>query len=641
MNRLVEEELRVCQAVRAFAPGDAPYFGRLRLESAGRTFDVLLGATSHLGASLSVVDWEKAPLAEVFFSYEEGEEYEVEAEGRILTGLVRERVQVSFAHGELVEVVRGSMRVRRVGGEWRRLAHPPPIFRTNGRGNGSPRRSRRSPFEVELDPAQRQAVALPPGRPLLVLGEAGFGKTTVALHRLVFLRGASKKKSFRAAVIVPTEGLRQLTALVLERMGAPEIEVWLYDRWAAAQARRVFPGLPRRESEDATAGVIGLKRHPALRAVLSELAALPLSRPGDGERVRRAKSGIGREHLQLLFGDRAFLDRVAAAANGGILAGAVDETLLHTHVQFSETAEQQLAHVDADRLETLDGRSLDDGTPMQDAQTIDPEDYAVLFELDRLRAVGKGAAPGKPKAYDCLVVDEAQELATLELALLSRSLAPKGTLVVAGDAGQQVDPTSGFESWPRTMAELGAPAFESVRLAVSYRCPPAVTALARGVLDPAAAPERAAPSPGAPVFLERFDNPCHLAAALCASLARLTGGDPTASVAVIARSAESARRLAQVLRRGLGLRLVLDGNFGFGGGLCVTCVDEVKGLEFDHVVIPDATARAYPDTPASRRALYTAMTRATRQLALLAAGEWSPVLPAAAVAVECEPDAGG
>jgi DNA helicase IV len=82
-----------------------------------------------------------------------------------------------------------------------------------------------------------------------------------------------------------------------------------------------------------------------------------------------------------------------------------------------------------------------------------------------------------------------------------------------------------------------------------------------------------------------------------------------------------------VLRRGLGLRLVLDGNFGFGGGLCVTCVDEVKGLEFDQVVIPDATARAYPDTPASRRALYTAMTRATRQLALLAAGEWSPLVP--------------
>jgi hypothetical protein len=37
----------------------------------------------------------------------------------------------------------------------------------------------RSLFDVSLDPAQREAALRPPGGAMLVLGEAGHGKTTV------------------------------------------------------------------------------------------------------------------------------------------------------------------------------------------------------------------------------------------------------------------------------------------------------------------------------------------------------------------------------------------------------------------------------------------------------------------------------
>jgi hypothetical protein len=97
-----------------------------------------------------------------------------------------------------------------------------------------PRAARRraaSLVDVTLDAAQRDAVALPPGRALLVLGEAGHGKTTVALHRLARLWHASSR-SLRAAVIVPTEGLTRLLQPLLRALGV-DVEVVTYDRCAS------------------------------------------------------------------------------------------------------------------------------------------------------------------------------------------------------------------------------------------------------------------------------------------------------------------------------------------------------------------------------------------------------------------------
>jgi DNA helicase-2/ATP-dependent DNA helicase PcrA len=73
-------------------------------------------------------------------------------------------------------------------------------------------------------------------------------------------------------------------------------------------------------------------------------------------------------------------------------------------------------------------------------------------------------------------------------------------------------------------------------------------------------------------------------------------------------------------------KLALEGDFDFDAGTHVTCVPEVKGLEFDFVVVPDASAASYPPTDAARRALYVAVTRATHQLALASVGPGSPML---------------
>jgi DNA helicase IV len=308
-----------------------------------------------------------------------------------------------------------------------------------------------------------------------------------------------------------------------------------------------------------------------------------------------------------------------------VRARDVEETLDRTRVQTDVTTERAWAHVtDRARLRAVDGRALDEGTATAHADTFDVEDVAVLFELDRLRAARRGQRAAAPRPYDLLVLDEAQELAPLELALLGRSLAPGGTLVVAGDADQQTDGTTAFLGWEATMAALGASDHERVVLDVGYRCPPPVVALARCVRGTS---EDAQPAPGAQTAFLAFADERALAARLGQEARGLARRDPRASLVVVCRAPLTARRLAVALQSEVPARLVFDGRFLSRGPVQVTTVDEVKGLEFDFVVIPDAGARDYPGHAACRRALYVAVTRARHQVVVAWVGEASALLP--------------
>ena len=577
--------LDVLQAAAPLLPQEGPpCFAHLRVETAGNVRDVLLGAANRSAGGAVLIHWQAAPLAEVFFACAEGEEYEIELDGRVAQGRLLEKNLLTFERGELSRVDAPAEVFERAAG-WSARPRPAPT---------ALRPSARRATVFELDPDQQRIVDLPARRHALVLGEAGFGKTTVALHRLLSLRRAVGP-GLTAAVLVPTEGLRQLVVRLIEKEGEG-IEVWHYERWAQMQARRAFRGLPRRESVNTSSATIALKRNPLLRPLLAEIAG-------------RFQGPVRRSDLEHLFGDSAVLARLGPA----LTAGALRDTLEHTHVQFSETTEREHGHVDAERLITVDGRTIDSGTPLEDAGTIDPEDYALLFELDLLRSRARAV---RPRRYGCLVLDEAQELAPAELALVGRALDPKGTLIVAGDAAQQVDPASFFAGWDATLSELGAPEAERAVLRMNYRCPPEVTAFARAVLQGAAAP------PEAVALTTAF----HRAAWLVDEIEQLQRKDPAASVALICRTPDAARSLARDLRHGLDVRLALEGRFRFGPGVDVTCVQEVKGLEFDVAILPDVSPLAYPDTAEARRALYVAATRATSQLLLATVGRFSPLL---------------
>jgi DNA helicase-2/ATP-dependent DNA helicase PcrA len=75
---------------------------------------------------------------------------------------------------------------------------------------------------------------------------------------------------------------------------------------------------------------------------------------------------------------------------------------------------------------------------------------------------------------------------------------------------------------------------------------------------------------------------------------------------------------------------VYDQQFRFAPGIEVTEVAQVKGLEFDYVILIEVSTTHYPDTPHARRVLHVGATRAIHQLWLTSVGTPSVLVRQAA-----------
>ena len=71
---------------------------------------------------------------------------------------------------------------------------------------------------------------------------------------------------------------------------------------------------------------------------------------------------------------------------------------------------------------------------------------------------------------------------------------------------------------------------------------------------------------------------------------------------------------------------ILSGGRIPDSGVFLITLAHAKGLEFDGVILPDASAELYPEETMSRHRLYTAVSRATRRLSILADGELTSLL---------------
>ncbi|MDQ1428938.1 MAG: hypothetical protein QOK39_2414 [Acidimicrobiaceae bacterium] len=266
-----------------------------------------------------------------------------------------------------------------------------------------------------------------------------------------------------------------------------------------------------------------------------------------------------------------------------------------------------------------------------DAVAWTDSDLALLDESRALLGSAKRqpSEDDSPRAYGHIVVDEAQDLTPMQWRMLGRrSLSSSMTIV--GDIAQATGPWAPG-SWSAALEHLSTRRDSRVvELTVNYRTPSEIMDLAGRVLT-AAAPDMTAPqsvrSTGVhPTIVDTAaeELPPDVARAVVAEAAELAQESASGgTIGVIC---------APSLVASLGLALG-EAKVGFGsleaGALddivTLVTVGAVKGLEFDSVIVVEP-ARIVAESAQGLRALYVALTRATRRLTILHAEPLPPSL---------------
>jgi DNA helicase-2/ATP-dependent DNA helicase PcrA len=291
------------------------------------------------------------------------------------------------------------------------------------------------------------------------------------------------------------------------------------------------------------------------------------------------------------------------------------------------------ADLDAEAFRREPSNNGEAQSELVDEAHLDVEDDTLLLRFaQRLR--GPLLRPGSQEAlsYEHILIDEAQDLSPVELAVLTQTVSGGQSITLAGDVAQRLYMDNGFTGWDDLLKELSLSHVQVEPLQITYRSTEQVMQFAQAVLGHLASntPLRAT-RVGAPVELFQFAHSGDAVGFLSEALRGLAADEPQASIAVVARYPEQADLFYSGLRQAEipNLRRIADQDFPFKAGVDVTDLRQVKGLEFDYVVLLEVNQSTYPVDDESRHLLHIGATRAAHQLWLLCTGKASDLLPEA------------
>ncbi|HZU75008.1 MAG TPA: AAA family ATPase [Acidimicrobiales bacterium] len=613
-------------------------FGRIDLEDGPETFYIGRLAVSGPGQEPLVVDW-RAPVAEPFYR----------ATGAHPMGLARRRhfltdgpsllaiEDEAFGEGELGEPTLGGA-----------------LMSTLERA----RTGRMRDIVATIQAEQDEIIRGPLAGVLVVQGGPGTGKTAVALHRAAYLLYTHRFPLERQGVLVvgPNQLFLRYIEQVLPSLGesgavlttiaglVPEVRARAVEAPATAalkgearMARLLKRAVRDRQRPLRHDLVVGIGPYRLSLTVADTEAAVAAARRRHGPHNLRRR--FFETHLAQTLHRRYQVAAGRARRTG--LAGPDEGELspedlrrqLRARPDWTEALDrmwprllpQELLHdlFGAPALLGLAGRSLFSQEelallhrPRSTALADIPWTSADLALLDEARTllgpVRAGADLDGPRAYGHIVVDEAQDLTPMQLRMLARR-SISGSMTVVGDVAQATGAqVSGWESVMAHLSPRRAPVV--VELSVNYRTPSEVMDLAGRLLATAAPglrPPRSVRSTGEePVAVAVEPGGLEDAIAIIATReAQALGGG---TVAVVCPDGWADRLAAGLARAGLAFGVPEVS--GLDETVTLVPVGVVKGLEFDSVVVVEPRSISDDHGP---RALYVALTRATRRLTVV------------------------
>ena len=605
-----------------------PYFAKVALQfkPGQKPKELYIGTAGIADESYRrlVVDW-RSPVAEVYYNQDTGPTSYV-ADGRTIDVDLKLRRQFDIdedrlnAYFDTTVAIQDSLLLASLSK--RRTAQMQAITAT-------------------IQKEQNQVVRHEDVPVLLVSGIAGSGKTSVLLQRIAYLfyqmRGSLDARE--VFLITPNPVFRDYIAGVLPDLGERNPESLTWNEFA----RGLLP--PDRGVGEANTDLSTLARiDAAVRDFEFDAFDFRDIRVRDvrlvsadsirklSDKLRRIPAGphrvtLMREELHARLEARLAQMAGADETLDALSALSLDEQLRIFHEAIAPADEQEERAL---ALRYLRDRYADAFA------AVDNDDW---LRIDRIgmRLLGTdGLSPlewlylkmaltglGNPDAK-YVMIDEVQDYTAAQLAVLARYFR-RAHFLLLGDPNQAIAPGTATFDEVRAVFEAARGPVEECRLMTSYRSTPEITELFASLLGE---DERTNIS-----AVQRADEPpaivsCPDEAAYAAALREAVAAahDDEGLSAVIAPWKHEAKRLQKLL--GDDAPPLADDTASLPAqGVVLITLKLAKGLEFDRVIVPDASERVFPaDDPLSRRRLYTTLSRATRSLVVLAHGELTPLL---------------
>ena len=476
---------------------------------------------------------------------------------------------------------------------------------------------------------------------MLVNGIAGSGKTSVLLQRIAFLLYRERKtlNPDQVYLFTPNSVFEDYIDTVLPSMGESNPQVFTWKDFVAAQ------GAGQRDSGEKTSPQQLRRLEQAIPSLALEPEDLKEIRLGDTVLLKAVQVQSAVEKFERFGIGSQFC---------ALVKDELHERLSRRLSQMSKDDEiqEEMLGLDVDEQVQIFGETIspDDEKETADltqkylehryAEAHDLIDALAWIRFDRIgmRLLGQQALSATEWLYLKLLItgagdknaryvmiDEVQDYTESQLMVLARHFS-RAHFLLLGDENQAI--MEGTATFPqiKSIFEETHNSVEECRLLTSYRSSPEITELFCSLIDhdtqlKISSVHRAGEKPQVEEFgvddregfLTRLRELAEAAREESGLTAIITESD--------SRTSWLAKQLGDAVTV-LGKNSTLPAT-----GIVLLPLRVAKGLEFDHVIIPDAQAEVYGDTPLCRRRMYTAVSRATHRVTALSQGPVTPLLP--------------
>lgn len=222
-----------------------------------------------------------------------------------------------------------------------------------------------------------------------------------------------------------------------------------------------------------------------------------------------------------------------------------------------------------------------------------------------------------------VLIDEAQDYSPFQFEFLKR-LFPAAKMTVLGDFNQAIFAhASETVDFDMLTSLYGPNETNTINLTRSYRSTKPIVEFTRGLM-PNGEQINAFEREGEKPILTQLTNRKELHSSIASKVSDLRK-QKFNTIAIICKSAEESVIAYDALSDVEEIKLVKSGSGEYEQGVVVIPAYLAKGIEFDAVIIYNASAQVYADE-SLRRLFYTACTRAMHELDLYSVGDPSPFL---------------